>query len=107
MLKIVKIYTILKTECTKKEGRSWSGRKVTVSNPSGLHIKPAGQLVKAAERCSSRVEIIYDYSIINARSLLNILSAAIPNGADIELRCTGPDEKEDLEMMTEAMKHLE
>ena len=34
------------------------GRKVTVSNPSGLHIKPAGQLVKAAERCSSRVEII-------------------------------------------------
>ena len=67
----------------------------------------AGQLVKAAERCSSRVEIIYDYSIINARSLLNILSAAIPNGADIELRCTGPDEKEDLEMMTEAMKHLE
>ena len=83
------------------------GRKVTVSNPSGLHIKPAGQLVKAAERCSSRVEIIYDYSIINARSLLNILSAAIPNGADIELRCTGPDEKEDLEMMTEAMKHLE
>ena len=69
------------------------GRKVTVSNPSGLHIKPAGQLVKVAERCSSRVEIIYDYSIINARSLLNILSAAIPNGADIELRCTGPDEK--------------
>ena len=73
----------------EKEGRL-VGRKVTVSNPSGLHIKPAGQLVKAAERCSSRVEIIYDYSIINARSLLNILSAAIPNGADIELRCTGP-----------------
>ena len=44
---------------------------------------------------------------MNARSLLNILSAAIPNGADIELRCTGPDEKEDLEMMTKAMKHLE
>ncbi len=43
--------------------------------------------MKAAES-DSRVEIIYDYSIINARSLLNILSAAIPNGADIELRCT-------------------
>ena len=91
----------------EKGGEIMVGRKVTVSNPSGLHIKPAGQLVKAAERCSSRVEIIYDYSIINARSLLNILSAAIPNGADIELRCTGPDEKEDLEMMTEARKHLE
>ena len=107
MLKIVEIYTILKTECTKKGGEIMVGRKITVSNPSGLHIKPAGQLVKAAERCSSRVEIIYDYSIINARSLLNILSAAIPHGAEIELRCTGPDEKEDLETMTEAMGHLE
>lgn len=82
-------------------------RKVIVSNPSGLHIKPAGQLVKAAERCSSRVEIIYDYSIINARSLLNILSAAVPHGAEVELRCTGPNEEEDLDAMTEAMKHLE
>lgn len=83
------------------------GKKVVISNPSGLHIKPASQLVKAAERCSSKVEIIYDYNIINARSLLNILSAAIPHGAEVELRCIGPDEKEDLETMTEAMKHLE
>ena len=57
----------------------------------------------ANQSCNTSVS----YTHLNARSLLNILSAAIPNGADIELRCTGPDEKEDLEMMTEAMKHLE
>ena len=33
----------------EKGGEIMVGRKVTVSNPSGLHIKPAGQLVKAAE----------------------------------------------------------
>ena len=35
-------------------------RMVTVSNPSGFHIRPAGVLVKAAEHCSSKVEIIYE-----------------------------------------------
>ena len=82
-------------------------RMVTVSNPSGFHIRPAGVLVKAAEHCSSKVEIIYEYNIINARSLLNILAASIPCGSQIELRCTGPNEKEDLDSMEEALKHLE
>ena len=76
-------------------------RMVTVSNPSGFHIRPAG------EHCSSKVEIIYEYNIINARSLLNILAASIPCGSQIELRCTGPNEKEDLDAMEEALKHLE
>ncbi len=82
-------------------------KKVTVTNPSGLHVRPAGLLVRAAEHCSSRIEIIYDYNIINARSLLNILSASIASGSEIELRCTGPDEERDLETMVEAMNHLE
>lgn len=82
-------------------------RMVTVSNPSGFHIRPAGVLVNAAEHCSSRVEIIYEYNIINARSLLNVLSASIPCGAQIELRCIGPNEEADLDAMEEAMKHLE
>ncbi len=82
-------------------------KKVKVSNASGLHVRPAGVLVKAAEQCGSTVEIIYDYNIINAKSLLNILSASIIQGEEIELRCTGPDEEADLERMVEAMEHLE
>lgn len=82
-------------------------RRMKIQNPSGLHIRPAGVLVKAAEHCSSRVELVYDYNIINARSLLNILGAAIPSGAEIEIRCDGPEEKQDLEAMIEVMGHLE
>lgn len=82
-------------------------RRMKIQNPSGLHIRPAGVLVKAAEHCSSRVELVYDYNIINARSLLNILGAAIPSGAEIEIRCDGPEEEQDLEAMIEVMGHLE
>ena len=108
MLKLLEVYTMMISIMYKnKEDDYGQQDEVTVSNPSGFHIRPAGVLVKAAEHCSSKVEIIYEYNIINARSLLNILAASIPCGSQIELRCTGPNEKEDLDAMEEALKHLE
>lgn len=82
-------------------------QKVTVVNKSGLHVRPAGVLVKEAEICTSQVEIIYKHNIVNAKSLLNILSASIRKGEEIEFRCTGPNEVEDLAHVVEAMNHLE
>lgn len=80
---------------------------ITVNNETGFHLRPAGRLSKAAEACTSKVEIIYDHSIINAKSILNILSACIRKGAQIELRCTGPDEVQDLETLSEIIRCLE
>lgn len=82
-------------------------RTVTIINDSGLHVRPAAVLVKAAETCSSKIEIIYKHNIINAKSLLNILSVSIAKGEEVELCCTGPDEEADMEKIVEAMKHLE
>lgn len=82
-------------------------RPVTIVNASGLHVRPAAVLAKAAESCSSKVEICYNYSIINAKSLLNILSASIGKGARIELCCSGPDEEKDIERMMEVINNLE
>ena len=81
-------------------------KKMIVNSESGLDIIPATELAKAAESCSSRVEIVYKYNIINARSLLNILSASIAQGEEITLCCTGPKEVEELEKICELMKHL-
>lgn len=82
-------------------------KKLVVTNASGLQIRPADILVKAAEQCSSSVEILYEYNIINAKSLLNILSAAIVQGDEIELRCSGPEEEEDLERLLEVIAQLD
>ena len=81
-------------------------QKMMINSESGLDINPAAELAKAAESCSSRVEIIYKYNIINARSLLNILSASISKGDEITLCCTGPREVQDLEKLCELMNHL-
>lgn len=82
-------------------------RRVTISNKSGLHVRPAAVLVKEAESCSSKIEIIYQHNIINAKSLLNLLSGAIAQGSEIELRCTGPEEETDMEKMLDVLQHLE
>lgn len=82
-------------------------RKIIVCNKSGLHVRPASVLAKAAESCSSRIEIHFKYNIINAKSLLNIVSAAIARGDEIELRCSGPNEQADMEKIADVLQHLE
>lgn len=82
-------------------------RIVEITNKSGLHVRPAARLSKAAEHCTSRVEIVYEGAVINAKSLLNIVSKAIAKGTKVELRCTGPNEEADIEYMAEAFQNLE
>ncbi|MDO4649070.1 MAG: HPr family phosphocarrier protein [Eubacteriales bacterium] len=82
-------------------------RKVIVDNQCGLHVRPAARFAKHAEQCTSHVEIVYNGTVLNAKSILNIVSQAIAKGSEIELRCTGPDEKKDIEVVVEAMNHLD
>mgnify|MGYP004455896635 FL=1 len=82
-------------------------RIVEITNKSGLHVRPAARLSKAAEHCTSKVEIVYEGAVINAKSLLNIVSKAIARGTKVELRCTGANEEQDLDYMTEAFQNLE
>lgn len=80
-------------------------KKLIISNSSGLHVRPAGVLAKAAEQCNSKVELIVGNSIINCRSILNILSVAVRCGDEVELCCTGKTEEEDLKYMVHVMEH--
>ncbi|MDO4323343.1 MAG: HPr family phosphocarrier protein [Lachnospiraceae bacterium] len=81
-------------------------RKVVVENKSGFRVRPASVLARAAETCESKIEILYKYNIINAKSLLNILSVSIAEGDEIELRCIGPTEEKDMEKMLDVLRHL-
>lgn len=80
-------------------------KKLIISNSSGLHVRPAGILAKAAEQCGSRVELIVGNNIINCRSILNILSMTVRCGDEVELCCTGKTEEQDLEYMLHVMEY--
>lgn len=68
-------------------------QKVVVQNPSGLHLRPAGNLCKEALKFKSKIELLMDGTEANAKSVLSVLGACIKNGDEVEYRCTGPDEE--------------
>ncbi len=70
-------------------------KKFTITNATGLHIKPAGVLCDYAARFESSIRFMYDVeSEANCKSILSVLGACIRYGDQIELICEGSDEEE-------------
>ena len=69
-------------------------QKIIIKNPTGLHLRPAGNLCKEAMKFKSKVTFIYDEkNVANAKSVLSVLGACIKSGDEIELICDGDDEE--------------
>ena len=70
-------------------------QKVTITNPTGLHLRPAGMFCNIASRYKCKVEFMYnDDTAANAKSVLSVLGACVKSGDEIELICDGEDEEE-------------
>lgn len=74
-------------------------RKIVVKNASGLHARPAGVLAQAAGKCRCDVTIRVGERDVKAKSILNIMAAAIKCGTEIEVRCDGENEEESLNQL--------
>ena len=64
-------------------------KTLTVVNPSGLHLRPAGVLSQTA---------------MKFKSDLNVMAAGIKCGTEINLICDGEDEEEAMKTLTEAIE---
>lgn len=72
---------------------------IKIMNPTGLHLRPAGNLCKEAMKYKSKVTFEYRGNIANAKSVLSVLGACIKSGDEITLICEGEDEKEALDAL--------
>lgn len=72
---------------------------VTIKNASGLHARPAGVLVKEATKQKCNVYLQVGAKKIPAKSILNIMAAAIKGATDVEVVCDGEGEVESLAAM--------
>lgn len=79
-------------------------REVTIVNPSGLHLRPAGNLSQTAMRFKSDVIITFKEKTIVAKSVLNVMAAGIRCGDKIKVSCSGLDEDEALKVICEAIR---
>jgi len=79
-------------------------QKVIVTNPSGIHARPAVEFSKLAAKCKSDININFKEKKINPKSILMIMAAAITSGSEIEIQCSGETEEEDLRTLIEAVQ---
>lgn len=68
-------------------------KRLTITNPLGLHLRPAGKLCKKAMEYESTVMIHFRNKEFNAKSLLGILGACVQQNDEIVLVCDGKDEE--------------
>lgn len=69
-------------------------KDIKIINPTGLHLRPAGNLCKEAMKYKSKITFNYRGNIANAKSVLSVLGACIKTGDVITLICEGEDEEE-------------
>jgi phosphotransferase system HPr (HPr) family protein len=68
-----------------------STRAVVLTNPQGLHARPADLFVRTANRFDAHVQIVKDGRRVNGKSILDILTLAVEQGTNLVLEATGPD----------------
>ena len=76
---------------------------ITVTNKSGLHLRPASELSKIAGKLTSEITIITGEKRVNPKSVLILMSAGITKGTEIEITCEGITEEADLKVMMDAI----
>lgn len=72
-----------------------------VINDKGLHTRPSTELVKCATSFKAEVSLIYQDLVVNAKSLLGILTLAAVRGSKIVIEATGEDAQEAVDKIIE------
>lgn len=67
------------------------GEKVQITNPTGLHARPAALFVKAASKFTSNIWLTKDSKKVNAKSIMGLMSLAASKDALITIEAEGED----------------
>ena len=76
-------------------------RSVTVTNPNGLHARPADLLVRTAKRYAADIQIEKNGEYVDGKSILSVLTLAAVHGTRLSLIATGDDAEEALDALVD------
>ncbi|PPE04164.1 HPr family phosphocarrier protein [Williamsoniiplasma lucivorax] len=74
-----------------------------ITDPVGLHARPAGIMSTEASKFKADMTIISEGRKGNIKSIMNLMSLAIKSGTEITIETNGPDEEQALAGMREVM----
>lgn len=70
---------------------------IRVINTLGVHARPASMIVETALRFQSNVYMQYKGNMVNAKSIMGLLTLGAAQGSQLTVICTGPDAQDALE----------
>lgn len=71
----------------------------TITDPEGIHARPAGVLVKEAAKFTSKVIIAQDGKEVDAKRILGLMGLGVKCGQKIVLKTEGEDEDAAIEAL--------
>lgn len=69
-------------------------KEVVIANRAGIHARPAAMIVKAANKFKSDITFTKDDEVVNAKSIMGIITLAATYQTTLILKAEGPDEQE-------------
>jgi len=78
-------------------------RSVVVTNPQGLHMRPASAFAKRAREFAADVKVIRAEHGVNGKSQLDLLMLAAEPGAELVLEVDGADAERALTELAELL----
>ncbi len=73
--------------------------KYTITDPEGIHARPAGLFVKAAAAVPCKVTIEKEGKEVDAKRILGVMSLGVKQGEEITLKTDGDGEDDAMETL--------
>lgn len=66
--------------------------KYVITDPEGIHARPAGEFVKMASKFGSDVSVAKDGKKVSAKKIFGVMGLAVKQGQEITITVDGEDE---------------
>ena len=74
----------------------------TITDPEGIHARPAGELVKAAKAFTSSIKIVEG----DCKKIFTVMALAVKKDNEVTIRIEGEDEDAAFTAMEKFMKEI-
>ncbi len=64
-------------------------KTILIKSTAGLHAELAAKIVQTASKYDVDIKLVYQHVTIDAKSILGLMSLAVPQGKDVKLVATG------------------
>ena len=65
-----------------------------LTDPAGMHVRPAGELVKTAKQFESMIQLKYGEKISDCRKIFSLMGMGLKQGQQVTVTAEGADEDE-------------